>query len=195
MTKSHALIDDFAYHRRTLNTAIAVLAAALAPSLTERLSAPAINGELRIVGSQSMREPVEAWMTIFHRKFPNVRAHAALYGTGLAAGAIADDLANVAPLSRPLVSSERAILEAGQPPAAIRVGAQRATGDASSPLYLYVARGHNGLAQPAAIEFARIAVSTEGQSRIAARGFQTLSGDQRDDALSELDRLAKQGGD
>lgn len=187
MMSTPALIDPV--RRRMVATAAAVLGAA-ALTMLAPTAGPSLDGELRIVGSRSMRQPVEGWLEILRRRHPEVRASTALYGSGLAAGGLADDSIDVAPLSRKLVSSERAMIPDGYQPVAIRVGARREFGDSSAtPVYLYIALGADRRPEPAAVEFARIAVSAEGQSLIASDGFEELSAEQRDDARAYIARL------
>lgn len=187
MILNPALLDPV--RRRMVTTAAAVLAAA-GLSMLAPASGPSLDGELRIVGSRSMRQPVEGWLEILRRRHPEVRASTALYGSGLAAGGLADDSVDVAPLSRKLVSSERAMIPQGAEPVAIHVGGHRdRAGAGVNPVYLYIALGADGRAEPAAVELARIAVSAEGQSLIASDGFEELSSEQRDDARSHIARL------
>jgi len=136
-----------------------------------------------------MQQPVAVWLEIFRDRHPGVRAHTALYGSGLAASGLADSSIDVAPMARRLASGERALIPDGRIPAAIHVGGRRTDGASASPVYLYIALGADGRAEPEAIEFARIAVSAEGQSRVPDGDFQALSGEQREDARSHIAQL------
>lgn len=68
-----------------------------------------LQGELRIVGSRSMRGLIDAWVEIFRQRHPQVVVHKALYGSGTAAGALEEELADIAPLAREMSSAELAM--------------------------------------------------------------------------------------
>jgi len=145
---------------------------------------------LTLVGSRALRSPVESWLELLRERYPNTRVHVRLYGSGLAASAMADNRADAAPMSRPLNSSERAILPANAMPVAIPVGGLPLASGHASPLYLYVARGASGRAAPPAIALARIALSQRGQSEMARAGFEPLAIDRRNSARAQLANLA-----
>jgi hypothetical protein len=119
-----------------------------------------LSGPLRIVGARATAGPVAHWVAIFRREHPGVKVAAALPGGGVAAGAMASGLADVAPMGRILKPQERALLaDAGMQPAGVRV-------DPRADLYLYTAALGRDRASPAALEFVRIALSPEGRSGV-----------------------------
>lgn len=180
-----------AERRRALNTLVGVLAVAVLSGLAASHRPQPPVGELRIVGSRAMTAPAEQWAAIFRREYPQVRVSAALYGSGVAAGAIADKRADVAPLSRPMDRRELAMIDNAPQPVAIRVG-NRAPADEITPqwVYLYVSRGDDGRVEQVAEAFARIALSREGQARIGGRDFRALSPGQRKASLDRVARLS-----
>ncbi len=118
-----------------------------------------LTGELRIVGSRDLSELVDRWVGIFRREHPDVHVSAAMYGSGIAAGALAEGLADIAPMRRPLKLAEQSYLQqAGMVPQTISV-----TRRERRPVYFYIRRSAGGKPNPAAIEFARVALSQEGQ--------------------------------
>ena len=135
---------------RTLVRAALMLAMTLPPTIPPPRP---LGGQLRIVGSRAMAAPVAQWVTIFRRKHPDVRVSVALYGTGTAAAAIRDDLADVAPVTRAFRPAEQALFV--RAPAPRRVPLRGAA-------VLYVSRSERGEPLPAAAEFARIAHRRDG---------------------------------
>jgi ABC-type phosphate transport system substrate-binding protein len=156
-------------------------------ALVRPLTTPA--EELKIVGSRAMQLPVESWLVLYRARHPNSRVHAALYGSGLAAGAIADRRADAAPMIRKLNPAERAILPQDSLPIPIPVG-RLPLASGHAPLFIYVARDPSGRASPSAVAFASIALSTKGQSEMVRAGFEPLPLDRRDVARRQLSALA-----
>lgn len=177
--------------RRAVNTLVGVMAAAILHGLAGPGLERPVSGELRIVGSRAMAAPVGQWTSMFRRQYPRVRVSAALYGNGLAAGAIADKRADVAPLSRPMDRRELAMIDDASQPVAIRVG-NRAPADEITPqwVYLYVSRSDDGRVEPVAEAFARVALSREGQARMGGRDLRPLTPGQRDASLDRVARLS-----
>lgn len=174
---------------RAINTLVGVLAAAALHVLTDPGTVRPVGHELRIVGSRAMAAPVEQWSMMFRHQYPRVHVSTALYGDGLAAGAIADKRADVAPLSRPMDRRELAMIDEVSQPIAIRVG-NRAPAEEITPqwVYLYVSRSDDGRVEPLAEAFARVALSREGQAQMSGRDLRPLSPGQRN---ASLDRVAK----
>ena len=180
-----------AQRRQAVRTVIAVLSAVALAPLSSGSGPSALEGDLRIVGSRAMTPTVDDWMALFQRRYPAVRIHAALIGDGVAAGALADRRADIAPLSRPLARQERALIGDVPQPVGIPVGTGRSSGGQLRRwVYLYVARQADGRGQPVALAFVRTALSPAGQARIA-RGFGALSARQREASLSQLARLGR----
>ncbi len=151
---------------------IAVLALPVVAGPRYRTSAPALSGDLRIAGSRAMRGSIERWVGIFRREHPGVRVQIALVGSGAAADAMAQGEADVAPMTRPLQSSEQALFKPAQAlPQTIALGrAEAGPSSGAGPwgpvsLYFYFVP----VRREAAREFVRIATSAEGsgQSRIS----------------------------
>jgi ABC-type phosphate transport system substrate-binding protein len=159
-------------------------------SMIESLSRPA--DQLTLVGSRALRSPVESWLELYRRRYPRTRVHVQLYGSGLAASAIAEHRADAAPMTRPLNATERATIDTRALPVAIPVGHRPLASGLRTPLYLYMALGRSGHATPAAIALARIALSQQGQSVIAQAGFEPLPLYRRDSARAQLMRLSEE---
>ena len=171
---------------QALRTTLAALSAALLPLATGGPRPSPLEGDLRIVGSRAMTPTISDWTALFHRRYPRVQVHAALIGDGVAAGALASERADIAPLSRPLALQERAMIGNGPQPIGIPVGAGNGTvGERWHWVYLYVARRADGRSQQVALAFVRTALSEAGQARIAGR-FSPLSRRQRDASLHRL---------
>lgn len=160
-----------------------VLAGGVAPLLT-----PPPARELSVVGSQVLRSPVADWMALYRDRHPETRTHSAMYGTGLAASAMAERRADIAPMARAMGADERSLLSATGTPVAIKVGT-RLDGAEPVPFYLYIARDQAGRADAAAVDFARIAISAEGQARLG-NDFAALPPAEREQALARLELLA-----
>ncbi|MEO5494972.1 MAG: substrate-binding domain-containing protein [Sphingomonas sp.] len=158
-------------HLLWLGLAVAAWSAfAVASPSAFRATRPAISGDLSIAGSRAMSGVVDRWVEIFRREHPEVRVNMILYGSGTAAGAMAEGRADVAPLVREMASNERSLVAAAQfDPRGIVVGYGPAdrTG-ADEPLLIYVNRGIGAQPGRAAVEFVRVALSTEGQAALLA---------------------------
>jgi ABC-type molybdate transport system substrate-binding protein len=138
---------------------VTLLLMADVPRPNFRSADAALKGTLRIVGSRGLDEPVERWARAFQQSHPNVRVTTSLYGTGIAAGAMAEGRADVAPLHRALKPEERHYLsDAGISPVLVPISAPD-----HSPIYLYIRRTSTGDANPAALEFARVVLDPNGQ--------------------------------
>jgi ABC-type phosphate transport system substrate-binding protein len=141
-------------------------------------------GSLRLVGSRSMEAPVSCWITLLQRQSPGLRVRSSLYGSGLAASELADRRGDVAPMSRPFDSGEREMFAPYQEPVALPVGSQ-----SGSTLYLYLMAPETS---PAAVAFAAVALSAEGQSPQLCSGMEPLSPERRDAALQMLANLSNE---
>jgi hypothetical protein len=160
---------------------VAVLALPVAAVPRYRTSAPALSGELRVVGSRLLDGPVARWVAIFHREHPAVRVQVTLAGSGAAADAMEQGRADVASLLRTLMPDEQARFPSGAAPRGIPLGPGRryrvATGDAAgeAPIYLYLNHPARRPASATALELARIATSAEGAGRVRVSLFEALT--------------------
>lgn len=154
---------------RILIASVALLACSiglLARPARYRADGPSLSGRLTIIGSRGAAELVDHWLAIFRREHPQVQVVTRLYGSGVAAGAIADGAADVVPMTRQLAPEELSfLLHANARAETVRVGEWRTRGSfMRQPLILYV----NGVAgappSDAAREFVRIALSREGSA-------------------------------
>jgi phosphate transport system substrate-binding protein len=112
----------------------------LGPGEATAVGSHRLTGELRLVGSRAMSGLAQRWASDFAKQHPGVKVSLAMSGSGVAAGALAEGEADLAPLSRELTADEQAILtKAGASPLVVRVGnggyAQREFG---GPIAIYV---------------------------------------------------------
>lgn len=98
--------------------------AGVASNLPSHPTMPAdcLTGELRLVGSRSMEPLVERWVRLFRKQHPEVLVQTNLYGSGTAAGALAEGIADLAPLSRELDPQEQSLFPDDLRPEAVKVG-------------------------------------------------------------------------
>lgn len=161
-----------------------------------RAEGPVLRGELHIAGSLSSAGPTRAWVAIFRREHPGVRVLTHFDGAGAAAGAMASGHADVAQMSRRMRPDERAfVTSAGDEPDSIRIGNIRGTsGDTAREegLFIYV-RGR-AADRSSAVEFARIALSGEGQAELARSGYSPLTWWSRRAMQDEIIRLSEREG-
>lgn len=82
-----------------------------------------LSGELRLVGSRSMHVLVQHWAREFKQLHPGAELKITMFGSGTAAGALAEDEADVVPLAREFTPEEQ-VMFAGKTvdPIAIQVG-------------------------------------------------------------------------
>ncbi|WP_186728761.1 substrate-binding domain-containing protein [Sphingomonas panacisoli] len=147
-----------------------------------------MQGKLTIVGARAMARVVERWVAIFRREHPDVDVIVAPAGSGVVAEALADGVADVAPLPRVLNQSERGLtMASSRDPRGVVVGFASARGQSSArPLVIYLNKATGGQPNGIATEFARVALSPEGQRQFAAGA---LTGVERKHALSALGGL------
>ncbi len=161
-----------------------------------RAEGPALRGELHIAGSLASAGPTRAWIAIFRREHPGVRVLTHFDGAGAAAGAIASGHADVAQMSRSMRPDERAfVMMAGDDPDKIRIGNMRgmpADGEGDDGLFIYV--GGSAADRSSAVEFARIALSGEGQAELARAGYAPLTWRSRRAMRDEIIRLSEREG-
>jgi phosphate transport system substrate-binding protein len=135
--------QSWAYPGRTLAGLLFCAAAVAAIAAQDRSPAPDdLKGELTIVGSRSMHEIVDNWVRLYRREHPSVIVRTALYGSGTAAGALVEEMADIAPLSREMRPEERADFDTKPfAPTAVRVGTGSfATKGYTSSLAVFVHR-------------------------------------------------------
>ena len=184
---------DFVRFRwpQILLLALAVAAAAAFAATAPwpyRATEPQLQGRLTIVGARDMAHLVDRWAAIFHREHPAVDVIVAPAGSGAAAGAMADGVADVAPLARPLSQTERVVAAAASRNLrGVVVGFHPASASRRRPLVIYLNQGLDTPPSGVATEFVRVALSSEGQRQIAAGA---LSGAERARTLSALQNLA-----
>lgn len=177
-----------------LSLVLATLACSEAEGLMgNRPGRSVLNGELHIVGSRSMAQPVAAWVMIFRREHPGVRVLTHFDGSGAAAGAMASGEADIAPMTRLMRAGESEFVAlSGASVDPIRIGQRgdAADGDdGSHALYIYVADSRSG--RSSAVEFARIALSGEGQAELARAGYRPLTRRSRSEMKLEIERLSE----
>jgi len=125
---------------------------------------------LRIVGSRNLGDPVARWARIFKRTHPEIRVTTSLYGTGIAAGALADGLADVAPLHRALKPDEQRFLDAaGVEPILVSVESRD-----RPAIYVYIRKPAIGRPDPVALEFARVALNPNERSSALAEALRAM---------------------
>lgn len=175
--------------RRQFARAVSTLVSAALLALTTGGSVPSDQtGDLRIIGSRAMSQTVDDWTRLFKRQYPNVQVRTMLLGDGVAAGALASERADIAPLSRPLADQERSLISSAAQPVGIPVSSRVADPRSERWAYLYVARQTDAHSQVLALAFVRTALSPAGQARIAG-GFAPLPDGQRNASLNRLARL------
>lgn len=146
-------------------------------------------GDLYIAGSPYLAEPTRAWIAIFQREHPDVRIITHLDGAGAAAGAMAAGDADLAPMPRRMRAIERNyIASIGSTVRAVNIGSARAEGQPEEALFLYF--GH-GVDRASAVEFARIAISAEGQAELVRAGFAPLSRRSRREMSDLIEKLSE----
>jgi|GEM_PF-3426825 len=133
-----------------------------------RTHRPTLDGELVVVGSRAMAEPVGRWVAIFRREHPAVHVTTRFYGSAVAVAALADGTADVAPLVHPVSGGNHdAVARTGY-----RIGTLRGSGPVSGhSLDIYFAPARCAPNRLAAIEFVEVAVSREGQGQITDRRY------------------------
>lgn len=146
-------------------------------------------GDLRIVGSRAMAPAITDWTVLFQRQYPKVTVTTFLIGDGVAAGALANNRADIAPLSRSLIDQERSLIGKVQP-IGIPVGAATSGRRDSRWAYLYVARQADTNSQALALAFVRTALSQAGQAQVTGP-FAPLPDQQRHASLNQLARLGR----
>lgn len=171
-------------------------ALAVASASTAILTAPragpdvACADALTVVGSRALRTPIEDWLALYRRRHPDSRAHSAMYGTGLAASAMAERRADVAPMARAMIAEERSLLGGTGAPMPVTVGFRLLPGSGPTPFYLYIARDDAGRVDMAGLNFALVAVSEQGQAALDGNDYASLPPAQREQARVMLASLA-----
>lgn len=143
--------------------------------------------ELKISGSRAMSGPVGDWLELYRDRYPAVRAHAAMFGTGPALGALSTHRAEVVPMSREMLVSEESMLADSVRPIGIKVGDRQVSAGRNEPLFIYLSRRRNGAIGQDALNFVDVAISEKGQASLASAGFRPLT---RRDRASARERLA-----
>jgi len=195
MTPAKRSCGEFnAVRRNVLSTGFSLAVCLVAlwaalPGLRGGETGPSAVRELSIVGSRALQQPVADWLEMYRRLHPNVRVHSAMYGSGLAASAMAQHRANIAPLNRMMLGGEQALLEGRSRPVAVKVGDWFKRDAVRQPVYLYVAREVDGTMNREALDFVRVAISEAGQSRLHAAGFGSLSLEDIGAARQKIDLL------